>query len=464
MPARAGGRWPAWRERAAAWAGPTPPRRIVDECCRLIAGRAAGTAPTGQRANGPTGQRHRMYRQKIPHPLRGHRRHRHERHRRAAAQPRLPRVAAPTSRRSDITRAPADAGRRASTTATRPSTSRGADVVVVSSAVRPDNPEVLAAQQRSHPGHPAGRDAGRADAPEVRRRRRRRARQDHHHLDGRRRARQRRPGPDRGDRRQAASASAPTPCSGAATSSWPRPTRATARSCSYSPAIAVVTNIDREHLDYYPDLDRHPARPSCEFIDQRALLRAGGRCAWTTSPSRRSSRRSRSATRTYGMSPQADFQIAQRAASRAGAAALQRLPQRAASSGAFKLQPARASTTCYNAAGRRRGGRRARHPVRRASRPRCSAFAACSAASRSRARSSGVTVVDDYGHHPTEIKATLQAARDGWPERRVVVVFQPHRYTRTRALLDEFATGLLPVRRAGRAADLRRERGPDRRA
>ena len=52
----------------------------------------------------------------------------------------------------------------------------------------------------------------------------------------------------------------------------------------------------------------------------------------------------------------------------------------------------------------------------------------------------GVLVVDDYGHHPTEIRATLDAVREGWPERRVVVAFQPHRYTRTRALFTEFTT------------------------
>jgi UDP-N-acetylmuramate--alanine ligase len=50
----------------------------------------------------------------------------------------------------------------------------------------------------------------------------------------------------------------------------------------------------------------------------------------------------------------------------------------------------------------------------------------------------GVMVVDDYGHHPTEIRATLAAAKGGWSERRLVVVFQPHRYTRTRELFDEF--------------------------
>src|SRR6202041_1593927 len=51
-------------------------------------------------------------------------------------------------------------------------------------------------------------------------------------------------------------------------------------------------------------------------------------------------------------------------------------------------------------------------------------------------------VVDDYGHHPTEVAATLDAVRQGWPERRLVLAFQPHRYTRTRDLLDDFALAL----------------------
>lgn len=52
--------------------------------------------------------------------------------------------------------------------------------------------------------------------------------------------------------------------------------------------------------------------------------------------------------------------------------------------------------------------------------------------------SNGITVVDDYGHHPTEILATLSAAKHSSVGRRTVVVFQPHRYTRTRELMDEF--------------------------
>lgn len=56
-----------------------------------------------------------------------------------------------------------------------------------------------------------------------------------------------------------------------------------------------------------------------------------------------------------------------------------------------------------------------------------------------RGEKAGVTVVDDYGHHPTEIRATLQAARAAFGERRVVVLFQPHRYSRTHHHLDDFS-------------------------
>jgi UDP-N-acetylmuramate--alanine ligase len=59
-----------------------------------------------------------------------------------------------------------------------------------------------------------------------------------------------------------------------------------------------------------------------------------------------------------------------------------------------------------------------------------------------RARNGAVTIIDDYGHHPTEIAATLAAAKASYPDRRVVLVFQPHRYTRTRDLMDDFATVL----------------------
>lgn len=56
-----------------------------------------------------------------------------------------------------------------------------------------------------------------------------------------------------------------------------------------------------------------------------------------------------------------------------------------------------------------------------------------------------ITLVDDYGHHPSEMAATIRAARDAWPERRLVVLFQPHRYTRTRDCFEDFAKVLADV-------------------
>lgn len=51
-------------------------------------------------------------------------------------------------------------------------------------------------------------------------------------------------------------------------------------------------------------------------------------------------------------------------------------------------------------------------------------------------------LVDDYGHHPTEVRATLESARQAWPQRRVVMIYQPHRYTRTRDLYEDFVAVL----------------------
>ncbi len=60
-------------------------------------------------------------------------------------------------------------------------------------------------------------------------------------------------------------------------------------------------------------------------------------------------------------------------------------------------------------------------------------------------QSAKVTLIDDYAHHPTELAATLEAARDCWPQRRLVVIFQPHRYTRTRDAFDDFVRVLSGV-------------------
>ena len=56
-----------------------------------------------------------------------------------------------------------------------------------------------------------------------------------------------------------------------------------------------------------------------------------------------------------------------------------------------------------------------------------------------------ISIVDDYGHHPSEIKATIEAIRQAWPQRRIVMIFQPHRYSRTRDLYEDFVHVLQQV-------------------
>ena len=60
-------------------------------------------------------------------------------------------------------------------------------------------------------------------------------------------------------------------------------------------------------------------------------------------------------------------------------------------------------------------------------------------------RGARVLLIDDYGHHPREVAATIETLRAGWPDRRLVLVFQPHRYTRTRDLFEDFAQVLAAV-------------------
>ena len=69
----------------------------------------------------------------------------------------------------------------------------------------------------------------------------------------------------------------------------------------------------------------------------------------------------------------------------------------------------------------------------------------CQVRGQARLGPATVTVIDDYGHHPREIAAMVRTAREGWPDRRLVLAFQPHRYTRTRDLFEDFAEVLSGV-------------------
>jgi UDP-N-acetylmuramate--alanine ligase len=59
--------------------------------------------------------------------------------------------------------------------------------------------------------------------------------------------------------------------------------------------------------------------------------------------------------------------------------------------------------------------------------------------------SASVALVDDYGHHPTEVEAVIKTAREVWPDRRLAMIYQPHRYSRTKDLFDDFVRVLSAV-------------------
>jgi UDP-N-acetylmuramate--alanine ligase len=201
----------------------------------------------------------------------------------------------------------------------------------------------------------------------------------------------------------------------------------------YSPAIAVVTNIDREHLDFYSDLAAIQ-RVFLEFIDRIPFYGLAVLCL-DNEPIQDLIPHIKKRYTTYGMNPQADFQI--RNVVVEGRRTRFSVFRRRRKLGRFKLNLPGIHNV-YNATASIVVATELDIPIASIQ----AALERLSGVQRRlevRGEVNGVAVVDDYGHHPTEIKMTLQAVRECWPERRLVVVFQPHRYTRTRALLDEFA-------------------------
>ena len=217
-----------------------------------------------------------------------------------------------------------------------------------------------------------------------------------------------------------------------------------------SPSIAVITNIDREHMESYGSWDE-PAAGVCRLRQQGAVLRRGRRVRRRPQPSASCCRRLTRRVITYGLDD-AGRERRRRSGMRLEAFGsrcdvVHRRNRDAAPTSARRAAPARARAAQPAERARRRRGRARSSACRSSGSPRRSrSSAAPSAAFRCAARSDGVMVVDDYGHHPTEIAAVIAAARAGI-DRRVVVVFQPHRYSRTSQLMEEFGTALARRRR-----------------
>ncbi len=219
----------------------------------------------------------------------------------------------------------------------------------------------------------------------------------------------------------------------------------------FSPTIAVVTNIDREHLDYYADLDAIKA-VFLEFLDRVPFYGLAVLCL-DNEPIQDLIPKIKKRYTTYGMSSQADFQI--REVEFVSQKSRFSIYHRGNRLGEINLNLPGIHSV-YNATASIAVGMELDIPFNDIK----SALETVEGVQRRleiKGETNGITVIDDYGHHPTEIKITLKALAENWPNRRKVVVFQPHRYTRTRALFDDFTRAfyqsdllvVLPIYAAG---------------
>ncbi|MES1262266.1 MAG: UDP-N-acetylmuramate--L-alanine ligase [Acidobacteriota bacterium] len=199
-----------------------------------------------------------------------------------------------------------------------------------------------------------------------------------------------------------------------------------------SPILAIVTNIDREHLDHYADIDVIRAAFT-DFVNKVPFYGAAIVCLDSENV-QSILPLIRRRTITYGISAQADYRPGDQQHSELHTTFT--LRSRTADLGEFHLNIpgdhnvlnataaiAVALELCVQPDVIREGLRK---------------FTGVGRRFEVRGEVNGVTVVDDYGHHPTEVQATLDAARSVC-RKRVHVLFQPHRYTRTLHLMDEFA-------------------------
>ncbi|MCK5310930.1 MAG: UDP-N-acetylmuramate--L-alanine ligase [Desulfobacteraceae bacterium] len=200
----------------------------------------------------------------------------------------------------------------------------------------------------------------------------------------------------------------------------------------YSPAIAIVTNIDLEHLDYYKDIDDIKDK-FIQFINSipfygLAILCLDNEHVQNILPS------IKARFTTFGMTAQADLQAKNiyfknnksfftviHNKEKLGEISLNLAGKHNISNALASIATALELDIDFKiikTALEKIEGVKRRLEIK--------------------GKKNGIIVMDDYGHHPTEIKATLDAVRECYSEKRIIVLFQPHRYTRTKELFDDF--------------------------
>ena len=199
-----------------------------------------------------------------------------------------------------------------------------------------------------------------------------------------------------------------------------------------SPILAVVTNLDREHMDCYRDM-ADVEQAFLTFIDKLPFYGAVTACVDNPLLAAILPRAQRRVF-TYGIAPEADYRLEFLGIGQRSFASFQ-VTTAAGLLGPFELNvPGRHNVLNATAAVA------IAHQLGITSdkiAEGLSHFRGVDRRFQLRGKARGVTVVDDYGHHPTEIRATLAAARE-CGHQHIHVVFQPHRFSRTLDLLDQF--------------------------
>ena len=199
-----------------------------------------------------------------------------------------------------------------------------------------------------------------------------------------------------------------------------------------SPTISVVTNIDREHLNYYKSMDNLRDTFS-QFMNKVPFYGATIACLDDEEIQRLLPSLKKRCI-TYGLSSQADISSREIEQNRMNIS--------------FEV------IYFGNSMGRVTVGMPGKHNVRNALasigvamefnlgidiiREGLKSLGGLGRRFQIKGERDGVMVIDDYGHHPTEIMVVLTTLRESWPDRRLIVIFQPHRYSRTYDLLDKF--------------------------
>ncbi|MEW5745639.1 MAG: UDP-N-acetylmuramate--L-alanine ligase [Nitrospirota bacterium] len=200
-----------------------------------------------------------------------------------------------------------------------------------------------------------------------------------------------------------------------------------------SPTIAVITNIDKEHMDYFKDIEALK-QAFISFINKIPFYGLAVVCI-ENSHVREILPSIQRKVLTYGFSPKAD--IYARNIRNLGTRMSFEPVFKGGSLGTFAI-PIPGEHNVLNSLAAIATAIELQIPVAKVARA-LGNFSGIHRRFELKGEKRDIKVFDDYGHHPSEVQATLKAARQCFDGRRVLVLFQPHRYTRTRDALDEFA-------------------------